>query len=281
MGCVPYDPDMACCDDWTSHDAALRQRATALAWSALRHLTAGRVGNCPVLIRPCRSGCVGASDSVLNPDYRDGKWYNTVCGTCGGTGCSCSSVCEVVLPGEVAAVGAVFLGGARLDETAWRVDNGNRLVRTDGDCWPTCQDMSQAWDGPDAFSVVFLPGVWPGPDGLWAAGVLACEFAKACTGAKCRLPSSVRSLTRQGLSMSFTEGMFAGGQTGIREVDAYVASLNPFHVKVPSRVWSPDLAASNGRYQTQGSSWPPFMLPAGTGPFSWHFATPFDRVSQP
>lgn len=279
MGCVPYTPEMACCDDWDSHDSALQERATALAWSSLRHLTAGRVGQCPVLIRPCRAGCAGASDGVLAPDYRDGKWYNTVCGACGATGCSCGPVCEVVLPGEVAAIGAVFVGGAMLDYSAYRVDNGNRLVRQDGDCWPTCQDLSQPWDGHDAFSVVYLPGIWPGPDGLWAAGVLACEFAKACSGGKCRLPSSVTSVARQGVSLSFTEGMFAGGVTGIREVDAYVASVNPNHLLVAPRVWSPDLAASQGRVQTAGPSWPQFQMPPGWGPFSWQFVASFQRAT--
>lgn len=277
MGCVPYDPDYGCCDDWHTFDQSLMDRAEALAWSAMRHLTAGRVGQCPVLIRPCRAGCAGASNAALTPDYRDGAWYNTVCGQCGAQGCSCVSVCEVVLPGEVARVGAVYLGGAKLDESAWRVDNGNRLVRQDGDCWPDCQDMTQPWNGADAFSVVYQPGVWPGPDGLWAAGLLACEFAKACTGSKCRLPSSVTAVTRQGVSMQFTEGMFAGGMTGIREVDAFTSSLNPHHLYRPSMVWSPDLQASKGRIQSQGLSWP-FSLPPESGPFSWHFATPFDRI---
>lgn len=280
-GCVPYKPNYDCCPDWSGYDPDLQERATYLAWSAMRALTVGRVGQCPVLIRPCRTGCQGASNDVLSPTMRDGAWYNTVCGECGGKGCSCENICEVVLPGEVAAVGGVWLGGAKLAEDAYRVDNLNRLVRQDGDCWPTCQSMSQPWNGPDAFSVVYLPGLWPRADGLWAAGVLACEFAKACSGAKCRLPSSVTSVSRQGVTMQFTEGMFAGGVTGIREVDAYVHAVNPNHMSVRPMVWSPDLAASKGRFQTSATSWPTYMVPSDSGPFDWHFAAHFDRVRVP
>ena len=56
-------------------------------------------------------------------------------------------------------------------------------------------------DGEGTFLVTAQEGV--AVDGLasYAAGVLAVEFAKACTGGKCSLPPGVVSVTRSGVSM--------------------------------------------------------------------------------
>jgi hypothetical protein len=35
--------------------------------------------------------------------------------------------------------------------------------------------------------------------------------------------------------------MFPDGMTGIREVDAYLTSINPNALRQPPRVWSPDM----------------------------------------
>lgn len=161
---------------------------------------------------------------------------------------------EIVLPGLVAEVVQVRIDGVSLPMSAYRVDNGNRLVRTDGMSWPSCQHMSRdaASDDPvvaqGTMGVWYVPGIKPSTAGLWAAGVLTCEFTKACSGGKCRLPSSVTSIARQGISMEIATGMFADGMTGIREVDAYLTSINPNALRQPSRVWSPDLPAH--RYST-------------------------------
>jgi hypothetical protein len=144
------------------------------------------------------------------------------------------------MPGLVAQVMHVWIDGAELTPSAYRIDNGRILVRQDGDCWPECQDMNVAWDQPGAFTVEYVPGIRPGSGGEWAAGVLAYEFAKACQGEKCRLPAAVTALSRQGVSMEFSQGMFAGGHTGIREVDAFVLGVNPNHLSKPPLVWSPD-----------------------------------------
>jgi len=177
------------------------------------------------------------------PYIKDGQWYNQ---RCGDTGCSCVPLSEVVFPGKVAEVTGVLVDGAVLAETSYRLDNGNRLVRTDGGKWPACQDMRLAENAYGAFAVHYMPGIKPSNDGLWAAGVLAYEFSKACVGDKCRLPSSVTSVVRQGVSMQFDNSMFSNKQTGIREVDAYVLSINPHGLKTPPLIWSPDMV--QGRY---------------------------------
>lgn len=243
--CVPWTPDYACDDQWVNYDVALQERATDLAWASLRHLTAGRLGHCSVRIRPCRTDCMGGI-TAYEPHIRGGEWYNAAC-SAHGSRCSCSALSEVFLPGEVAQIDAVYQDGL-VANTEYRLDDRRVLVALGDRTWPTCQDMSVDFDAVGAFTVDYVPGIKPTGAGLWAAGVLASEFAKACSGGKCRLPSSVTSVARQGVSMEFTEGFFANGQTGIREVDAYVLSVNPNHHKVPPRVWSPDLR--QGRFGT-------------------------------
>jgi len=154
------------------------------------------------------------------------------------------------MPTPVGGIASVWMDGAELDPTAYRVDNGNRLVRTDGDCWPSCQDMGSPLGQPCTLGITYVPGIVPGAAGEWAAGLLACEYIKACTGGKCRLPSAVTSISRNGTTMEMTAGLFANNITGIREVDAYVASVNPYALRTPTMVWSPDLEPSRHRYST-------------------------------
>jgi len=183
----------------------------------------------------------------MGPQIRDGHWINFVCPR---PHCSCERMCEIVLPGPVAEVAEVLWSGEPIPLASFRLDNGNRLVRTDGECWPSCQRMDLPLGAPCTLGVTYVPGLVPGVAGEWAAGVLACEFAKACTGGKCRLPASVVTVSRQGVTMEMDNGMFANGLTGIREVDAYLLSVNPHVLRVPPTVWSPDLIPAGHRYET-------------------------------
>jgi hypothetical protein len=236
--------DGSCCDEWQEYAPDVRVRAAELARRTLRTLTAGRVGNCPVELRPCVESpcgtCTGYyAGGILNPRVVDGRWTNV---SCNPQGCSCDPLSEVVLPGEAHGI-EVWVDGEQFD--AWK-QYGNRLVRTDGMAWPSCQDYTVDGRKPGAFSVRYTPGEDPGQAGAWAYSTLACEYAKACCGKKCRLPSSVTSISRQGVTMELASGLFDQGLTGIREVDVYIASVNPNRLKVPSRVWSPDIPA--GRF---------------------------------
>lgn len=256
--CVPVDWS---CDtdlrDSLSEDVLAR--AEALAGSTLRALTAYQIGGCPVVLRPCAQGCAGSSyvtgGPVIGGHYgalgglvgpwwahiEAGQWVNTACGCATGTGCSCSAVSEVVLP-AFGFVSSVSVDGVELDVSAWRVDNGNLLVRTDGQKWPKCQDMAAPLDQAGTFGVVFTPGAEP--DGLvaFAAGLLAAEFAKACMGGACALPDGVRQVTRQGVTWDIQTSMFDDGLTGITAVDAVVRIYNPNGLRTAPRVWSPGQA---------------------------------------
>ncbi len=247
--CSPWEPDTSCDPGWDEYDEATRVRATALAWSALRTLTGGRVGNCPVRLRPCLTEtacgrCTGGD--WLNPYVgADGHWRNAVI----DGDCSCCRMCEILMPGQTAAIKSVVIDGYSLDIQLFRLDNGNRLVRQDGKCWPDCQNLSAPSGAVGTLYIDYIPGILPHEGGLAAAGILASEFAKACTSGKCRLPSNVTSIARQGVVMTFSEGYFENG-TGIQDVDAYVYSVNPNRLRTPPIVMSPDSPRGKHRIET-------------------------------
>jgi hypothetical protein len=92
------------------------------------------------------------------------------------------------------------------------------------------------------FAVRYLPAHAPDALAAYANGVLSMEFAKACTGGKCRLPATVTAVTRQGVSFDLAAGAFGNGLTGIREVDAWIGLWRP--EGSPSRaatVWTPSM----------------------------------------
>jgi hypothetical protein len=234
--------------------SAAMDRADALAWMQLAALTADQVGTCPIAVRPCAARCHGGGTYVSAPvglaghtgalgntaftphiNVR-GDWVNG----CGHhhADCSCTTLCEVLLPGPVGDVVEVWLEGAALPWSAYRVDNGNRLVRTDGECWPACQDMSQPEHGADAFTVTYYRGAAPDGLSLYVAGLLAVEYYKACISDKsCRLPARLQSVARQGVTYQVAFG--DDESTGIREVDDYVRRLNPYRLKMAPVIVSP------------------------------------------
>jgi hypothetical protein len=260
--CVPVD--VSCCQTaWDGYDDAVKDRAVALAQQTFVMLTGFRVGGCPATIRPCRKSCVPPTwreypvDGFMGrtgggPYPRGGQWFNAACG-CGAADCSCSTTCELTLPGEASAIEEVRIDGQPLDPTLYRLDYGNVLVALGGTCWPLCQNMTAGPDDDGSFVVTYARG--PALDGLdaFAVGLLACEFAKACQGQDCRLPAGVRQISRQGVTMDLPGGTeaFTEGLTGIREVDVRIMFWNPHALTVPSQVYSPDVKRGGRR-----TTWP-------------------------
>jgi hypothetical protein len=257
--CYPTGTDWGCAlsqQEIDSIDPDIKARSEALAWSTLSALIGYRLSLCPVVLRPCAARCnanastyysapTSGSGGTFQPYVAGGLWYNA-CGCT--TDCSCTSLSEVIMPVPVGGIESISLNGAVLDPSAYVVHNGNRLVRTDGDAWPACQDMTS--DANGSFIVSFYPYLGPNDLLRYAAGLMAHEFMKACTGGACRLPSGVTSISRNGISMEIPSGLFPNGGTGIREVDAIIRIYNPNGLKMTARVTSPD--AARGRVQTWG-----------------------------
>lgn len=239
-GCLwPVDP--ACfSDEWEATDDAVKNRSLALASATLHRLTGQRVTACPITVRPSVNGSCfvpfhdGYGYGPFVPGLnRSGNWVNN-CGTC------YDPTTSVRLPRPVGRVVEVKVNGSVVDPSMYRLFEGNRLayIGVVGG-WPVAQDVALADTEVGTFAVTYINGYLPDSLAAYAAGLLANEFAKACTGKKCKLPTGVTSIVRQGVAMEITTGSFPEGVTGIREVDAFIALWNPENQRQASTVWFP------------------------------------------
>lgn len=226
-------------------DPVVKARAEMFAQMAIRVLTGTQVGNCPITVRPCVNSCMRTSIYApwsglpWVPYIRDGVWYNG-CG-CRPTDCSCTVLTQIHLDGPVGSVPVVKVNGVTLvSGTDYRVDVYDNLVRLSGPEWPICQDMTLPDTAEGTMSVTYVKGVALDTMGEFVAGVLAKEYVDVCLTKKCRLPASVTSLVRQGVTMEFGRDVFPNNRTGIPEVDIWVQTWNPYGVRVPAMVFSPD-----------------------------------------
>ena len=272
---------MSCCGtdgaDWTSATQAQRDRATALAVDFLWAATGRVLGTCQITVRPCGSKCDGGfglgiwwgqglaglvGGGPFVPWLDGGEFRND--GACGcscagaGWGCCCEPTCQVRLPGPVESVTLVVVDGVVVSPSMYRIDDYDTLTATGPAgqvCpWPDCQDFNLAAGQPGTWSVTYQRGIPVPAAGQAAAGTLACELLKACTGTgKCALPARTSSIVRQGLTIEILDAqdLFKDGLTGIPEIDLWVVSVNPYHLKSPSTAWSPDLKPVSRR-----QTWP-------------------------
>lgn len=236
VNCWPVDT--AVCPEWATFPAEIQARALLLATQTLRMLTGYQVGGCPRTYRPCPQECSDGpyyltGNGFLPVNYA-GIWRN--CGNC----YNCRSAAELQLPPPVGEVTQVKVDGVVLDPADYQVWE-NRLRRTDGGQWPSVQNFDLPDTAVGTHSVTYLRGHPVDTLGEQMAGVLACEYAKGASGGKCRLPSGVTEIARQGVTYTVTPGAFPDGRTGLREVDAYLANWNPHALKRGSTVWFPEM----------------------------------------
>jgi hypothetical protein len=225
----PVDP--ACLTDvWDATTDAVRARSISLASATLYRLTGYRVGGCPITVRPNRErACCGVLSAevyqspFMFPVNYGGVWSNVVCGYP-------TDERLVSLPLPIGQINEVKVDGAVIPPADYTISDGKYLAWVGaGDApWPQTQD----WLVPDTevgtFSVTYLNSYPVDGYGAYAAGLMALEFAKACTEkGKCRLPSTVTNIVRQGVSYELAAGAFPNGRTTIREVDAYIDQWNP------------------------------------------------------
>lgn len=220
--------------DLTAEDPELVAQAEALAAATMRMLTLYRVGGNPIVVMPTGRTCTSPimrremfSPTVWFPSAAALKACNCV------FGCGCAAMAGVYLTAPVGDIISVSLNGELLDPAAYRVEDGERLIRTDGAAWPVCA-------GKD-FTVTYLNGHPIDAMGAYAGGVMAAEWLSALkSDKKCRLSSRVTSVNRQGIAMELTPGMFPDGVTGIEEVDLYIRIWNPHGWKVAPKVYTVD-----------------------------------------
>lgn len=264
--CGLWPLDTACCPnfaddpcDWEPRQLLAVEIATDMLW----RLTAGRFGVCAELIRPCRRACAGdewwepewwygagigsgLGRRWLRPFIFGGRWFNLPC-SCGPDNCGCGPLEAIDLQGPVSDVLEVRVDGELLSPGAWRVQRigpDTRLIRRDGGHWPRCQDMTRPETEPGTWSVKYTRGRKVPAAGIRAVSTLACEIYKQCQNdSSCRLPARVKQVQREGVTYTmFDPGEeLDQGLTGLREVDAWIKTVNPHQLAEPPAVYSLDL----------------------------------------
>ena len=218
MNCV-WEADHGCLgSDWDEVPEDIQQRSLILATSALQTLTYNRVGTCPVTVRPCPEkhscGC------AWRPHIWEGKWYNSC-----EHRTSCEPTNQVELEGPIGYIESIIADGVELDIEDFRVDNGRFLV------WegegpspiPPTQNLNLPLTEVGTWGVTYSRSFPIGPEGRIAVARMAKEFSEACKPkGKCSLPKGVKSVARSGVSYTIEAASFAGGLTGIQEVDTFI-----------------------------------------------------------
>lgn len=230
--------------------------AKEFLWNA----TGQRFGLCEATYRPCDPGCYDQSTYRgwsgiprgawggywgWTPYIFNGNWFNMVCGDCNGNRCTHQNLSKVKLPQPLDSVVEVLIDGAPFADWEYNVNYG--LVRTDGQHWPRTQDFTKPLSEPDTFGVTVMAGIPVPAGGQLAAGLLACEMAKAaCNDGSCQLPKRVQTIVRQGVTVAFQDNFSMlygknGPLTGIWGIDQWIASVN-YSARRRSRLLTPDAA---------------------------------------
>lgn len=248
---VEPDTGSCCAEAWADYTPVQQLTAATLAATWMWAATGRKYSQCETIVQLCQTAppvptyraypVNGLGGAGWAPYLADGVWWN---GPVGGRAC-CRSRCELVLPGHVHdtdAVTEVSVGETVLEPGDYQVFDYGRLVRTDGQCWPTCCNSATA---DNAVTVTYLYG-WPVPaDVTYATNILACEFAAACAGEECRLPTHVSSMTQMGTSVDFSTLPGPGTPVmaiGITEIDEVVKARNPWGNARPTRLTNPNRA---------------------------------------
>lgn len=253
--CNPWaTPDDACtsCNDY-SFNFPLLDQMLDVASDILFELSGRQfTGTCTKTVYPC-------SQRTYRDPWPDrstsstGLYITPSCGCGVPDSCGCGGIHQIQLGAyPVTNIDEVKVDGAVVPESSYRIDGFKYLVRTDGEPFPCCSDLS---DLDNAFSVTFDYGLEPPPAGVQAAADLACQLALACDDTRsgeCKLPQRVTSLTRQGVSMVLLDpfDFLENGRTGVYSVDLWLSAVNPRGLRRPPAVLSPDIGQRVRRVNT-------------------------------
>lgn len=252
--CAPWVPIWTC--DVSTQTPTVTGYAVEAATEIVWAMSGRQFGTCTTTLRPCRRDCYdngwwtrygtpwAAGYTAPGWSYGTGWagfWFDLSCGSCSG-GCSCTEVSEVVLPAPVSQIISVKMDGTPMATGSYRVDNNRLLVRTDGQRWPRCNNLTLDDSHPGTWSVTAAYGQAVPVGGQLAVGEMACQIIRAIDGENCNLPAGLQQLVRQGVTINLPQVgvLMKEGITGLYLVDTFVASVNPGHLTHRSRVYNPD-----------------------------------------
>jgi hypothetical protein len=214
------------CDAWpiewcgitpSDYPEDLRERAEAVGVEIAWALTGRQFGLCTETVH------LHTSDATClpGPTLWNGRWYNST----------------PAFAAPIDSVTAVRINGEVLAPADYTLE-GYDLVRIDGGTWWGLSSTT----GAAAIQVDLVRGLAPERLACLAAGELASEVLRMCTGQECRLPSNVVSVTRQGVTVSMGDPALlrADKWTGLPITDLAIRAYNPERMAQAARVFNPD-----------------------------------------
>jgi hypothetical protein len=212
---------------WSDLPEDVRESATKLAAHTLWSLSGRQFGTREIVLapylRPAGVGWYEGHQVRVATNAADQVAVND----------GCRGRSAVHLPGPVHEVHEVVLYGEVLPAEEWLLDPDGTLVRTVGS-WPVGQDVYRP-----VWTVRYTRGVPAPAEANLAVARYALEIARGIVAdPACKLPSRVRDLTRQGISMSF-EDPDKPGLTGFGPVDSWLRTVNPGGLTEAARFSAP------------------------------------------
>lgn len=266
-------PTTVPCEPWTTPEEVREccggldpafdlTRSIAFATAILFRLSGRQFpGECERTLWPCKGsncGCCG--------DWAGGDWWWTFqpypawpvpngagdgfvnLGRCDR---ACSLNC-VKLPATINEIVDVTVDGVTLDPSDYKIDAYRRLCRVDGGSWPCTNDLTGEPGDPGVWTITYNYGKPVPDDGRYAASLFACELARARCGADSCLPQRIKSISRQDVDVDFWTmdpmEFLEQGKVGIYEVDLWIGSVNPSHIKRRARLHRPDRGHTNRKF---------------------------------
>lgn len=140
---------------------------------------------------------------------------------CGCNPCMCGTYSKIELPSDypILSIELVEIAGSTFND--YRLDNSKWLVRTDGQVWPSCNSFGLPNTTASEIQVSYTTGREPPIELKMAAAELACELKRACEGGSCKLPDTVKSVARRGVSFDLRDvtDLLSEGLTGNPIID--------------------------------------------------------------
>jgi hypothetical protein len=143
----------------------------------------------------------------------------------------------------VSSIVQIKVDGAPLVSGAYMLYDYRTLIRTDGNSWPLCNDLSQPDTAVGTWSVTMTTGTPVPVLGQMAVGELALQLALACVDAdECKLPSTAQQIVRQGVTLTMLDPnlVFADGKIGLYRCDLFISTFNPGGISERGHVYDVD-----------------------------------------